>query len=54
MLRMTRKALALTLLALASLNSPLAQAQDKTLRIVVPYPPGGGTDVEVRFRKAVA
>jgi tripartite-type tricarboxylate transporter receptor subunit TctC len=44
MLRTTRRTLALSLLALASWNAPLAQAQDKTLRIVVPFGPGGGSD----------
>ena len=44
MLRSTRRTLALSLLALAALGTPLAQAQDKTLRIVVPFGPGGGSD----------
>jgi len=44
MLRSTRRTLALSLLALAALSAPLAQAQDKTLRIVVPFGPGGGSD----------
>ena len=44
MLRTTRRTLALCLFALASWNAPVAQAQDKTLRIVVPFGPGGGSD----------
>ena len=44
MLRTTRRTLALALLALAGLSAPLAQAQDKVLRIVVPFGPGGGSD----------
>lgn len=47
MLRITRRTLALGLLsmtALAGLHAPLAQAQDKVLRIVVPFGPGGGSD----------
>ena len=44
MLHNTRRTFALALLALASLSAPLAQAQDKVLRIVVPFGPGGGSD----------
>lgn len=44
MLRTTRRTLALALLALTGLSAPLVQAQDKVLRIVVPFGPGGGSD----------
>lgn len=44
MLNTPRRIFALALLALASLSAPLAQAQDKVLRIVVPFGPGGGSD----------
>ena len=44
MLRTTRRTLALGLLALTALSAPLAQTQDKVLRIVVPFGPGGGSD----------
>lgn len=44
MQRTTRRTIAMALLALASLGAPLAQAQDKALRIVVPFGPGGGSD----------
>lgn len=44
MLNTPRRTFALALLVLASLSAPLAQAQDKTLRIVVPFGPGGGSD----------
>ncbi len=40
----SRRTLALALLAGVALATPLAQAQDKTLRIVVPFGPGGGSD----------
>lgn len=49
MLRTTRRSLALVLLALAGLNAPWVQAQEKTLRIVVPFGPGGGSDNFARF-----
>ena len=44
MLSCTRRTFALGLLWLAALTTPLAMAQDKTLRIVVPFGPGGGSD----------
>lgn len=40
----TRRRLVQGLLAAAFLAAPLAQAQDRTLRIVVPFGPGGGSD----------
>jgi tripartite-type tricarboxylate transporter receptor subunit TctC len=39
-----RKIMAASLAAIAVLSSPISQAQDKTLRIVVPFGPGGGSD----------
>ena len=44
MRRTGRTVLALALWALAALAAPWAQAQDKVLRIVVPFGPGGGSD----------
>jgi tripartite-type tricarboxylate transporter receptor subunit TctC len=48
MLRSLRRTLGLlgltALTVLVALHAPLAQAQDKTLRIVVPFGPGGGSD----------
>lgn len=39
-----RKLLAIVCASIAVLASPLTHAQDKTLRIVVPFGPGGGSD----------
>jgi len=44
MLSPTRRRLSLLALACACLATSVTQAQDKTLRIVVPFGPGGGSD----------
>ena len=45
---MQRRSLLITTLATGLLPTGMAQAQPKTIRLIVPYPPGGPLDIVAR------